>query len=96
VTDTRKLFVGNLSWNTDEGTLRRAFEGYGNVVSVRVITDRETGRSRGFGFVTFSDAQGAQQALSLDGINLDGRTIRVREAENKAPPLRNEQRSRDW
>ena len=79
-----KLFVGGLAWGTDESSLREAFEGFGAVREAKVITDRETGRSRGFGFVTFENEIDAKSALSgMDGQNLDGRNIRVNEAEDK-------------
>jgi RNA recognition motif-containing protein len=80
----KKVFVGGLSWNTNDDMLRQAFERFGNVDEARVIQDRDTGRSRGFGFVTFSDADGAQKAIQgMDGTQLDGRTIKVNEAEEK-------------
>ena len=79
-----KLFVGGLAWATTEESLRSHFEGCGEVVEAKVITDRETGRSRGFGFVTFaeeSQAQAAQEQLS--DTELDGRTIRVDAAQER-------------
>lgn len=80
----KKVFVGGLSWNTNDDALRAAFEQFGNVDDAKVIQDRETGRSRGFGFVTFSDNEGAQNAISgMDGKELDGRTIKVNEAQEK-------------
>ena len=80
----KKLFVGGLSWNTNDDTLRQAFERFGTVDDAKIIQDRETGRSRGFGFVTFSSDDGAQKAISgMDGKELDGRTIKVNEAEDK-------------
>ena len=73
-----KLFVGGLAWATTDGTLRAHFEGNGEVTEAKVITDRETGRSRGFGFVTFTDEASANSAKeALHGTELDGRTIRV-------------------
>ena len=79
-----KLFVGNLSWNTDDETLRNAFAGYGELEDARVITDRETGRSRGFGFVTFHNADDANAAIdALDGADLDGRPIKVNPARER-------------
>jgi cold-inducible RNA-binding protein len=79
-----KLFVGGLSWNTNDDTLRQAFDKFGNIDEARVINDRETGRSRGFGFVTFSDGAAAQKAMAeMNGKELDGRSIKVNEAEEK-------------
>jgi cold-inducible RNA-binding protein len=80
----KKLFVGGLSWNTTDQGLRDAFSRFGEVSDAKVITDRDTGRSRGFGFVTFSDGSAGEQAMSaMDGTQLDGRTIRVNEAEDR-------------
>ncbi|MCG8558137.1 MAG: RNA-binding protein [Proteobacteria bacterium] len=82
---SRKLFVGGLSWDTDERGLRTAFEQFGELEYVKVVLDRETGRSRGFGFVTFADDQAGQQALEqMDGAELDGRNLRVNEAHDRA------------
>ena len=81
-----KIFVGGLSWDTTDDGLRGAFERFGDVEDVRIITDRETGRSRGFGFVTFSAGEAGQSAIAeLDGTELDGRVIRVNEAEERRP-----------
>ena len=81
---SKKLFVGGLSWNTTDEALRESFAAFGVVTDAKVITDRETGRSRGFGFVTFDvDAEALAAASALDGTILDGRTIRVNEAEDK-------------
>jgi heterogeneous nuclear ribonucleoprotein A1/A3 len=83
-----KLFVGGLSWDTDEGSLRRAFQSAGDVVDVRIVTDRDTGRSRGFGFVSYATRDEAARAMeTLDGSMLDGRSLRVSEA-NERPPRR--------
>ncbi len=79
---SKKLFVGGLSWNTDDAGLREAFEQYGAVADSKVILDRESGRSRGFGFVTFEEEDAAKAARAeMDGQTLDGRTIRVDEAQ---------------
>ena len=79
-----KLFVGGLAWGTDNESLRAAFEPVGEVVEAVVITDRETGRSRGFGFVTMANEEAAKAAVSrMDGTSLDGRTIRVNQAEER-------------
>jgi cold-inducible RNA-binding protein len=81
-----RLFVGSLSWDTDDNGLRSAFERYGTVDDAKVMTDRETGRSRGFGFVTFSDSATAQSAMQqMNGAQLDGRTLAVSEAQERAP-----------
>ncbi|CAG8508106.1 3415_t:CDS:2 [Ambispora gerdemannii] len=73
-----KLFVGGLSWTTDDRALRQKFEEHGNVLDAVVIRDRETGRSRGFGFVTFSNSSEAQSAIrSLNDTEFNGRTIKV-------------------
>lgn len=93
---SNKLFVGGLSWGTDDQLLRDAFETHGSVTEAKVILDRETGRSRGFGFVTFSTAQEAGAAIqALDGRELDGRTIRVNPADAK-PPRRDQGHSPRW
>src|SRR3989442_10089740 len=79
-----KLFVGGLSFSTSTERLREAFAGTGTVESASVVTDRETGRSRGFGFVEMATPEEAEQAISrLNGTSLDGRTIQVEKA--KAP-----------
>lgn len=81
---TRKLFVGGLSWNTNDDGLRQAFERYGDIDEAKVILDRETGRSRGFGFVTFQSDDSARDAIQgMNGAQLDGRSIKVNEAEER-------------
>ena len=81
---SRKLFVGGLSWNTTDDGLKEAFSRFGAVVEAKVVTDRETGRSRGFGFVTYQEAtDGASAQQAMDGASLDGRSIRVNPAEDK-------------
>ena len=73
-----KLFIGSLSWNTTADSLRDAFASFGEITECTVVSDRETGRSRGFGFVSYADADGAERAKNeMDGKPLDGRTIRV-------------------
>jgi RNA recognition motif-containing protein len=75
---SKKLFVGSLSWNTNDDGLYEAFAPFGEIAEAKVISDRDTGRSRGFGFVTFNDDDEAEKALSaMNGTELDGRTIRV-------------------
>eukprot|EP00181_Compsopogon_caeruleus_P004187 CAMPEP_0184688646 /NCGR_PEP_ID=MMETSP0312-20130426/30213_1 /TAXON_ID=31354 /ORGANISM="Compsopogon coeruleus, Strain SAG 36.94" /LENGTH=188 /DNA_ID=CAMNT_0027145903 /DNA_START=708 /DNA_END=1274 /DNA_ORIENTATION=- len=79
-----KLFVGNLSWGVTDTDLLDAFEQYGAVTEAKVMTDRETGRSRGFGFVTYDSPESAQEAMeALNGIELLGRAIRVSRAEGR-------------
>ena len=80
----KKLFVGGLSWGTDDEMLRASFEKFGEIEEAKVIVDRETGRSRGFGFVTFNDDKAALNAVSeMDGQPIDGRTVKVNEANEK-------------
>lgn len=74
------LFVGNLPFSTSDADLRRMFEPYGTVESARVITDRETGRSRGFGFVEMPDDQARAAIEALDGSDVGGRPLGVNEA----------------
>ncbi|MEQ9501726.1 MAG: RNA-binding protein [Deltaproteobacteria bacterium] len=82
--ENNKLYVGNMSWNTDEAGLRAAFEAFGSVQEVAIITDRDTGRPRGFGFVTMSSDEEASEAVSaMDGQQLDGRALRVNIAESR-------------
>ena len=79
-----KLFVGGINWQTTDDGLREAFERFGNVEEAKVIMDRETGRSRGFGFVTFTTEDEAKDAMaSMDGTELEGRTIKVNVAEDR-------------
>ena len=80
-----KLFVGSLPWGINDDSLRAAFEPHGTVVSAKVITDRQTGRSRGFGFVEMSNESEANDAISaLNGSDLSGRSIIVSEAKPKS------------
>ncbi|XP_050227804.1 RNA-binding protein CP29B, chloroplastic [Mercurialis annua] len=82
--DGNRLYVGNLSWSVDNSALESFFSEQGKVVDARVVYDRESGRSRGFGFVTLSSAEEVENALeSLNGADLDGRSIRVSVAESK-------------
>lgn len=78
----KKIYVGNLAWATTETELQELFGTYGDVESVAIITDRETGRSRGFGFIEMTS--GADQAITeLDGRDMGGRSLRVNEAQDK-------------
>lgn len=79
-----KLFVGSLPWSVTDEQLKEAFVAHGNVVSAKVVTDRETGKSRGFGFVEMEDEAGASNAIqALNGSQLNGRSIVVNEAKPK-------------
>jgi RNA recognition motif-containing protein len=83
---SKKLYVGGLSWGTTDESLRRAFERFGEVTEAKVIMDRDTGRSRGFGFVTFAGDDHAMAAVGeMDGASLDGRNIKVSEAQDRGP-----------
>ncbi len=82
----KRLFVGGLSWNMTDYDLKKAFSVYGEVTEAKVITDRGTGRSRGFGFVTFTRDEDAKNAVSkMHGSSLDGRNITVNEAQERSP-----------
>jgi len=81
---SNKLFVGGLAWGTDDEGLSRAFEEYGTVTEAKVIRERDSSRSRGFGFVTFDSAEDALSAKNaMDGQELDGRQLRVDYANSK-------------
>ncbi|MBN1412896.1 MAG: RNA-binding protein [Spirochaetales bacterium] len=78
-----KIYVGNLSFNTDEDTLQSLFAEYGNVTSAKIIKDRDSGRSKGFGFIEMSTEDEAHAAISgANGKELDGRQIKVNEAKD--------------
>jgi RNA recognition motif-containing protein len=80
-----KLYVGGLSWDTTDSTLRQSFEAHGDVQEAIVVTDRYTGKSRGFGFVTFASESSARTAISaMNGSYLDGRSITVSEAQERS------------
>lgn len=80
-----KIFVGSLPWATDDAALQEIFSQYGQITSARVVTDRESGRSRGFGFVEFADDAGAEAAIQgADGMMIEGRAISVSLARPKA------------
>jgi cold-inducible RNA-binding protein len=80
----KNIFVGNLNFNTGEDELRQMFEQYGQVDRVSIMTDRDTGRSRGFGFVEMTNAEDGEKAIAaLNGTQLGGRTLNVNEARPK-------------
>ena len=79
-----KIYIGNLSWDINTDQLKEAFEEYGDVVDAIVVTDRQTGRSRGFGFVEYKEAEAAQKAIdAMNGKELDGRELVVNFAKEK-------------
>ncbi len=81
-----KIYVGGLPYQTDDSQLSQIFEGYGTITSSKVITDRETGRSKGFGFVEMSDDASAKKAIAeLNEAELGGRTLTVNEARPMEP-----------
>ncbi|GJX85482.1 glycine-rich RNA-binding protein GRP1A-like protein isoform X3 [Tanacetum coccineum] len=80
-----RCFVGGLAWATTESSLEEAFSQYGQIVDSKIINDRETGRSRGFGFVTFKEEQALRDAIEgMNGQSLDGRNITVNEAQSRS------------
>ncbi|XWS62788.1 hypothetical protein CRYUN_Cryun06bG0040800 [Craigia yunnanensis] len=80
-----RCFVGGLAWATDDRALEEAFSAYGEIVESKIVNDRETGRSRGFGFVTFRDEKTMRDAIEgMNGQNLDGRNITVNEAQSRS------------
>ena len=88
---SKKLFVGGLAWATNDASLFEAFSQFGEVTEAKVILERDSNRSRGFGFVTFAEATAADEAVSnMDGKELDGRAIKVSEAQERP---RNDRRS---
>jgi heterogeneous nuclear ribonucleoprotein A1/A3 len=93
---SRKLFVGGLSWSTDNDSLRGAFERYGQIEDAKVIFDRDSGRSKGFGFVTYAFDEDADTAITaLNDTELQGRKIRVSDAISKPRDSHQQPRSYD-
>jgi cold-inducible RNA-binding protein len=89
----KKIYVGNMNYGTSEEALQKVFAQYGEVSSVKVITDRDTGRAKGFGFVEMATEDAAKAAIAaLNGTELDGRQLKVNEALDKP---RRDDRSRD-
>jgi len=83
---SKNIYVGNMSYDTTADALRELFEAYGEVEEVSVITDRATGRPRGFAFVEMADTEAANAAIAaLDGQDVDGRTLKVNEAKPREP-----------
>ena len=92
-----KLFVGGLAWAAQEADLEQEFAQFGKIREVKVILDRETGRSRGFAFVTFERPEDAEKALAMDGASIMGRNVRVSVAEERkgGPPRRDDRAPRE-
>ncbi|MFK7965553.1 MAG: RNA recognition motif domain-containing protein [Burkholderiaceae bacterium] len=81
-----KIYVGNLPWRTTDEQLEALFAAHGDVADAKIVTDRETARSRGFGFVTMADSAAAQSAIeALNGHNVEGRNLVVNEAHEQGP-----------
>jgi RNA recognition motif-containing protein len=91
---SNRLYVGNLSFRTDGTAIRTAFEQYGSVTDVHLVTDRESGQPRGFGFVTMAANEAAQAAIAgMNGQVLDGRALRFNEAEERSAGSRGGKRA---
>ncbi|MDR2503684.1 MAG: RNA-binding protein [Deltaproteobacteria bacterium] len=82
---SKSLYVGNLPWSATKEEVQSLFEPFGDVLSVKLISDRETGRARGFGFVEMEDSSAATAVEKLDGKEFGGRTLKVNEAQPKSP-----------
>ncbi len=82
---SKSIYVGNLPWSATEEQVQALFAEYGKVLSVKLISDRETGRARGFGFVEMEDADAAAAIEALDNHDFGGRTLHVNEAKPRAP-----------
>ena len=78
------IYIGNLPYSTEEDAIRKLFEEYGEVSSVKLIADRDTGRLKGFGFIEMDDAGGNQAIEKLNGMELEGRNIKVNQAKERA------------
>jgi heterogeneous nuclear ribonucleoprotein A1/A3 len=83
VMQQNKLYVGNLSYTIDESKLEEVFSAYGEMDEIKLIRDRDTGRSRGFAFITFSTQQAAEKALEQNGKEIEGQAIKVNMAKEK-------------
>lgn len=82
---SKSIYVGNISFSSSEDDIRNLFSQFGEVVSVKFINDRETGRFRGFGFVEMDDAAALEAVQALNGKELGGRALKVNEAQERAP-----------
>ena len=96
----RTLYIGNLAYTAEEQDLDIAFESFGEIEDIKLMRDRETGRSRGFAFITFENEDEAEAAMAMDGKEVAGRQIRVnhakeRQSNNKRPPNQNNQNNQN-
>jgi len=82
---SKSIYVGNLPWDATEKQIQDLFAEHGNVISVKLVSDRDTGRARGFGFVEMEDADARAAIEALDNFSLGGRTLRVNEAKPSTP-----------
>lgn len=82
---SKSIYVGNLPWSATEEQVKELFGQYGDVISVKLVSDRDTGRARGFGFVEMEDADAAKAIEALDNYTFGSRTLRVNEAKPRAP-----------
>jgi RNA recognition motif-containing protein len=94
--DEINIYVGNLSYQVTEDEVRELFEQYGKVSSVNIITDRDSGRARGFGFVEMEREGGNTAIAALDGQEFQGRNLRINEARPREERPRGQQRDRRW
>jgi cold-inducible RNA-binding protein len=83
--NNKKIYVGNLSFNTTQDDLETEFSKFGEVEELKLITDMETGRSKGFAFITFKTSEAMEASLAKNGEDLDGRPLRVNQAEERKP-----------
>ena len=88
--DNYKIYVGNLSFNTTQEELESEFSQYGEVDEVRLISDRDTGRSKGFAFISYKTEGAMEAALKKNGEEMGGRTLKVNKAEDRAPKNRSQ------
>ena len=85
---SKSIYVGNLPWSANEEQVQDLFAEYGSVLSVKLVSDRDTGRARGFGFVEMEDADAINAIAALDGKEFEGRALRINKAEPKKPAPR--------
>ncbi|URE07652.1 Zinc knuckle [Musa troglodytarum] len=92
-----RCFIGSLSWSTTDGDLKEAFQKFGQVTEAKIVVDKFSGRSRGFGFVTFDDKRAMEEAIeAMNGMDLDGRSILVERAQPQGPASRDRDGGRDF